>query len=313
MPRLNRSTPSRSACPFLVALLTVVSFAAGSAHAAVGEAGFAFLKVGVGARAMGLGSAFVALADDPTALQWNPAGLAAAHDGIAVTAMHNEWIEDFRQEYAAITGPIGPGTAGASFTGFYTSELERRDDTGVLTGHFGFNDIAATFGYGATVAPGLDAGAAVRYIREMIDSEDATSVAIDLGGRYRVRETGLSLGAAIQNLGGEATFISESFPLPRTIRAGAAYGRALGSSGHRALITTEYRKARGDDGKFHVGGEFGFNDWMALRAGAKFGYDDQDLSFGLGVVRGVIRFDYAILPIGSSLGSSHFFSIGANL
>ena len=313
MPRLNRSSPSRSAGLFLVAFVTAACIAPGGAHAAVGEAGFAFLKVGVGARAMGLGSAFVALADDPTALQWNPAGLAAAHKGIAVTAMHNEWIEDFRQEYAAISGPIGPGTAGASFTGFYTSELERRDDTGVLTGHFGFNDIAATLGYGATVAPGFDAGASVRYIREMIDSEDATAVAIDLGGRYRVRETGLSMGAAIQNLGGEATFVSESFPLPRTVRAGAAYRHALGSSGHNALLSTEYRKARGDDGKFHVGGEFGFRDWLALRAGAKFGYDDQDLSFGLGVVRGVIRFDYAILPIGSNLGSSHFFSIGANL
>ncbi len=313
MPRANRSTPRRSAGLFAIALVLAGSLAAGSAHAAVGEAGFAFLKVGVGARAMGLGSAFVAVADDPTALHWNPAGLAAAHKGVAVTAMHNEWIEDFRQEYAAISGPVGPGTAGASFTGFYTSELERRDDTGVLIGHFGFNDIAATLGYGATVARGFDAGASVRYIREMIDSEDATSVAIDLGGRYRVPDTGLSLGAALQNVGGEATFVSESFPLPRTIRAGAAYRHALGASGNSALLTTEYRKARGDDGKFHVGGEFGFRDWLALRAGAKFGYDDQDLSFGMGVVRGVIRFDYAILPIGSNLGSSHFFSIGANL
>jgi hypothetical protein len=313
MSRANRSNQRRFAGWILVALLLAGSVAAGRARAEVGEAGFAFLKVGVGARAMGLGSAFVAVADDPTALQWNPAGLAASHRGIAVTAMHNEWIEDFRQEYAAVTGPIGPGTAGASFTGFYTSELERRDDTGVLTGHFGFNDIAATLGYGATLARGLDAGASVRYIREMIDSEDATSVAFDLGGRYRLKETGLTLGAALQNLGGEATFVSESFPLPRTLRAGAAYRRAIGSHEHSALLTTEYRKARGDDGKFHVGGEFGFRDWLALRAGVKFGYDDQDVSFGLGVIRGAIHFDYANQPNGSNLGSSHYFSIGANL
>ena len=36
----------------------------------------AFLEIGVGARAMGMGGAFVALADDGTAFQWNPSGLA---------------------------------------------------------------------------------------------------------------------------------------------------------------------------------------------------------------------------------------------
>ena len=34
-----------------------------------------FLSHGVGARALGMGSAFVAIADDATATYWNPAGL----------------------------------------------------------------------------------------------------------------------------------------------------------------------------------------------------------------------------------------------
>ncbi len=310
---MHRTMPKPYAGRIHVILLLVGALAAPSARAAVGEAGFAFLKIGVGARAMGLGSAYVAVADDPTALYWNPAGLAATRSGIAVTAMHNEWIDDFRQEYAAVAGRVGPGTLGASFTGFYTSELERRDDTGVLTGHFGFNDIAATLGYGGTVAQGLDAGGTVRYIREMIAEENATTVAVDLGGRYRWRDTGLSAGVAIQNLGGEATFVSEAFPLPRTVRAGVAYRRPIATAQGNALLTTEYRKARGEDGRFHVGGEFDYREWLALRAGIKFGYDEQDVSFGLGVARGRLRFDYAILPVGANLGASHFFSVSANL
>jgi len=283
------------------------------ALASTGEAGFAFLKIGVGARAMGMGSAFVALADDPTALHWNPAGLAGARDGVRLTAMHNEWIDDFRQEYVAVSGPLGPGSLGASFTGFYTSELERRDDTGTLTGHFGYNDIAATFGYGLRVAPRADAGLAVRYIREMIADENASTVAFDLGGKFALRETGLTFGAAVQNIGGAASFNAESFPLPLTIRGGAAYRRSIAAAQGSALLSTEYRKARGEDGRFHLGGEYSYREWLSFRAGAKFGYDEQNVSFGLGVARGPIHFDYALLPVGANLGSSHLFSLSAKL
>lgn len=313
MSRSNRMIARRFWTGALLALLALAPVAAPYAHAANGEAGFAFLKIGVGARAMGMGSAYVAIADDPTALHWNPAGLASAHEGIRLTAMHNDWLDDFRQEYAAASLPLGPGTFGASFTGFYTSELERRDETGTLTGHFGFNDIAATFGYGVNLAPGAAAGLAVRYVRELIADENASSFAFDLGGRYEVRSTGLSIGAAVQNIGGEAKFTAESFPLPRTIRGGAAYRREIKALQGTGLISTEFRKALGEDGRFHLGGEYAYHDWLALRAGTKFGYDDQDVSFGLGITRGRIGFDYALLPIGANLGSSHLFSISAKL
>ena len=318
MLRLARSlaSPLRTralAASLLAALVLAGAMGAGRALAATGEAGFVFLKIGVGARAMGMGSAYVAVADDPTALHWNPAGLASSREGIRLTAMHNEWIDDFRQEYVAVSGPVGPGTAGASFTGFYTSELERRDETGTLTGHFGYNDIAATIGYGLRVAPGADAGLAIRYIREMIADENASTVAFDLGGKFAVRKTGLVFGAAVQNVGGEASFDQESFPIPLTIRGGASYRRAIASIQGSALLTTEYRKARGEDGRFHLGGEYSYRDWLSFRAGAKFGYDEENVSFGLGVARGPIHFDYALLPVSSNLGSSHLFSLSAKL
>ena len=100
--------------------LSGVVLAPGQALAAAGKPGFAFLKVGIGARAMGMGSAYVALADDPTAVYWNTAGLAGSEDA-QVTVMHNEWIQDFRQEFAAVSRPLGKGAAGFGISGLIRS------------------------------------------------------------------------------------------------------------------------------------------------------------------------------------------------
>ncbi|MEW6609072.1 MAG: hypothetical protein AB1414_16785 [bacterium] len=59
--------------PFLI-LLGLLSVQ--KVEAKAGKTSYSFLKIGIGARALGLGSAFVGLADDPTAIYWNPAGLS---------------------------------------------------------------------------------------------------------------------------------------------------------------------------------------------------------------------------------------------
>jgi len=253
----------------------------------------------------------VALADDPTALYWNPAGLGSV-EGAQVTVMHNEWIQDFRQEFAGVSRSFGSGAAGFGVSGFYSSEFEQRDDVGNLTGHFGFNDIAVTGAYAHRFAHHATGGVAVKYIHEMIDEETASAIAFDLGAKMALGSSGVSVGAAIQNLGGEAKFITESFPLPRTIRAGAALQRGLGEKA-KGVLSAEFRQARGDDSRFHLGGELEYKDRVALRAGAKFGYDDESMSFGLGLIQHRFHFDYALVPFSSNLGTTHFVSINARL
>ncbi|HYR52611.1 MAG TPA: PorV/PorQ family protein [Candidatus Dormibacteraeota bacterium] len=291
--------------------LTGIALAPGQPLAA-GNPGFAFLKLGVGARAMGMGSAYVALADDPTALYWNPAGLAGA-EGAQLIVMHNEWIQDFRQEFAGVSRQLGRGTAGFGVSGFYTSEMEKRDDVGNLIGHFGFNDFAVTGAYAHRLPQGGAAGLAVKFIREMIDQETATAVAFDLGGRLPLGRSGVSLGAAVQNLGSDAKFITESFPLPRTVRAGAAITRSIPSVEGSGTLSAEFRKAKGEDSRFQIGGELGVKRHVALRAGAKFGYDEESMSFGLGLMQHRWAFDYALVPLSSNLGTTHFVSVSARL
>ena len=61
----------------------------------VGTSSGAVLKIGVGARATGLGESFVAVANDPTAIFWNPAGLASIQRQ-EVSLSHLEWPADIQ-------------------------------------------------------------------------------------------------------------------------------------------------------------------------------------------------------------------------
>ena len=81
----------------------------------VGEAGAQFLKIGVGARACAMGEAFVAVADDPTAIYWNPAGLRQLSK-IEILGMQSFWLMDMGYQYlaAVIPLPLGFGTLGAA-------------------------------------------------------------------------------------------------------------------------------------------------------------------------------------------------------
>ncbi|HEY7726819.1 MAG TPA: PorV/PorQ family protein [Candidatus Eisenbacteria bacterium] len=290
------------------------AFIPGRASAA-GESGFAFLKVGIGARAMGMGGAYVAEANDPTAVYWNPAGLSGL-GGTQVTFMHNEWIQDFRQDFAGVAVPAfarGAGGIAVGLSTFYSDELERRSDTGVLLGHFGFNDLLATGSVAYPITPAFTGGLSAKYVREMIDQENAASVAFDIGGRYVVPRTAFALAAAVQNVGTDAKFETESFGLPRTIRVGASNEWSFATAHSGARLSGEFRKSTGEDSRVQLGGEFTYKETASLRAGYKFGYDEERASFGLGLSRDRFTFDYALVPLSADLGSTHFFSLTARL
>src|SRR5437867_5528229 len=69
-----------------------------------GTSSATFLKIGVGARATGLGEAFVAVANDPSAVYWNPAGLASVlHQEVLFS--HVSWPADVSYEHVAWVVP----------------------------------------------------------------------------------------------------------------------------------------------------------------------------------------------------------------
>jgi hypothetical protein len=312
-------------------ILTLALALPGVALAGPGETGLAFLRVGVGTDAVGMGNAYTSQVTDATATYWNPAGLARTN-GTDVFLMHNEFIADLRMEYAAVARTFGRHGLGLSFNGLFTSDLVGRDENGEITGDVGYNDLALTLGYAYMVNDALSVGVSGKYLREFIGDPAATEdhvasgLAMDVGAQYHTGR--FLLGLTAQNLGSDLSFnevqvISQSgpgdlvggeaFSLPVAVQGGVTFRPEWNVFQGGVEVALEARQV--NDGTFstHVGARYAYRDLAALSVGYRSGLDTEDVSFGLQLKREKLRVGYAFVPFSDDLGNSHRLSLGYHM
>lgn len=312
-------------CTAFLFLLAAPVYCAGP-----GTSAAAFLNLGFGARPLGLGEAFVAMADDVSAVHYNPAGLAfspgvAAQQGTRryeLLASHAMHIQDIRMsQFGLLARPWG-----FSVTHLALDGIERRtSETAQAEGNFGASDLLMGFSYGKRLPNlGLGLGITGKYIRQSIGEFSATAYAADLGALYRVPGMPVSVGASLVNLGTKVTFVERGFPLPLTLRVGASYGMTA-SFPH--ALTMQVDLPRDNNPALRLGMEYlGFGPF-ALRAGyrttstaqraAALGKALGSSAPGLAEFYGMFmgagfrskygNMDYTLLPYGE-LGNAHRFS-----
>lgn len=206
------------------ALLSLVSgVMVPSARADAGTSGGQFLKIGVGAKAVGMGEAYSAIADDASAIFWNPAGIARIRN-TDVSATHISYFQDITYQYLACARAVSPvDSLGVMVNYLSMPSITKYDNLGnELSDSYAPADLAATMSWGRMLSPVFAAGVNIKYVSSSIDTESASTVAADLGAFYQCTPR-LSLAAAVRNMGGEMKFISEADPLPLTARLGSAY------------------------------------------------------------------------------------------
>lgn len=252
-----------------------------------------FLEVETGARAMGMGGAFVAVADDVTTLHWNPAGLARL-EGYHFFGMRTSvYGVDGIVEDSAMAG-YGSGSLGVA-AGWMRTGAEDL-----------YNEDTMLLGYGmATPIEGLDAGITLKrfsvdapgydyYNDPSFDPDGDAGYAADLGLIYRSGQW--SAGAAARNLGEPELQLIETTdttdPIYTELRFGGSY-----LFREAMLISAEYRVPRDApayyDSKhsFNLGTEIWFYDAFALRTGMNGGR----ITAGLGVKGKHFQVDVALL------------------
>lgn len=209
-------------------LILVICLAAGSAIPAGaaddGDAGLAgaFLNYGVGARGLGMGRAFAGIADDATAVYWNPGGLPLVHQNQAIL-QYGRLIDGNGYQYLGYDH-IFPyiGTLGLGMVYFSQGTAEETNTYGDVTGDFSNSQLGFLLGFGTDVTPELAAGATVKIVNQAMASKSATGLGLDLGLMYRPF-TFLNIGLAFQNLVAPAikmVEVEERYPMNMVIGLG---------------------------------------------------------------------------------------------
>lgn len=286
----------------------------GLAGLARGAETAAFLDIGVGARAQGMGGAYTALADDASAVYWNPAGLAHL-DKREIAISHSELGLSAREDFLAYAHPTPRGTFAAGAAYLSQGTIAGRDALGRPTGGYEASDAALTGSYGVKTDY-ADVGASVKYVRSHIASAEAQGLAADAGLRREIDGAGpgrLFLGAALRNAGPGLKYDAQRNDLPLRLAAGAAY--SLSSGRTFAFELQSAPRGGGVDAGF--GAELKVLEGGVLRLGYSTknaaadgsGFDAaRGLTVGLGLERAGYRFDYAAQAAGE-LGATHRFTL----
>lgn len=284
----------------------------------VGTTAYSFLKIGVGARAVALGGAFTGLADDESALYYNPAGLVSTGKR-AVTTSYVNYLSDIQSGFV---GYIHPYTEtqrfGVAVNYFNYGSFTGLDQTGAPTGDFTPSDLALAVSYAAGFKGGLQVGLSSRFVFEKIDSLSSTGLMFDLGALYKFKDGRTQAGVALQNAGFQLSGLTSMHKddLPVVVRVGFAHFLR----GLPLVFAADVAKPVDNDFHIDVGAEFlqlkpvylrlG---WSSIGSAIRTSSDNNKLAGfagGFGVIYQKYEIDYAFVPY-ADLGSAHRVTVAA--
>ncbi len=305
-----------------------------------------FLEIPIGAPAIAMGSAFVSVANDATALYWNVAGTAELRKN-EVVALHSNWLADTNLDFAGIVLALGNfGNIGFSVTSLTMGDMVVRtellpDGTGEF---FSASDLAAAVSYSRKLTDRFSIGFSGKYIRQAIWHESATAFAIDAGTTFRTDLfSGMVIGASITNFGSKMQLSGrdtrrfgridetklgsneripfnvelDSWNLPLLLQFGVSTN-LIKTENQRWTVAIDALHPSDDYESVNIGTEFAIGEFLFLRGGYQSLFLDNvegGLSFGVGIKSHMlfsnasIKADYGFREMGR-LENVHVFSFG---
>ncbi len=269
------------------------------------------MRIPVGARAIAMGEAFVAVADDAQSLFWNPGGICVARAPSVYTS-HLFYFDQTSIDTLATTRPTLWGGVAAG-TRWLTGPSLAKIKNNATIGEFTPLERTAEFGL-ALGKKQFGIGMTGRYYESLIGSQKAIALMGDLGVLQTFQEGRYSWGLALQNIGSPFGFGSDNASHSRTARLwriGAGY-----QPNNHFLLTVEHQKPRCLQGETHAGFEFRLTPGFAVRSGYLYQpkqytktsdtFDNWRFGTGMRIRNLHVDYAYAMTP---SLGASHHISL----
>ncbi|MBN1997932.1 PorV/PorQ family protein [candidate division KSB1 bacterium] len=298
----------------IIALLLSGSLLFADEVTKVGTTALGFLNIDVGSRAVGMGGAYVSIANDATAMFWNPAGIAKS-DKMEAVFHHSDWIADINFNYIAAVLPIaGIGNFGINATALSMPDMERTTlDSPEGTGEmFSAGSMAFGVAFGRSLTDRFSIGFNVKYVNESIYHSSTDGFAFDVGTQFTTQFSGLKIGMSITNYGPKVSMAgrdmltqvdinpnvagnnenmnaylkTDAFDLPLMFRVGMAIDMLKGIGNSNLILSADALHPNDDVESVNVGAEYVFNNILALRGGytSLFAEDfEAGLSFGGGI------------------------------
>jgi hypothetical protein len=289
---MKEDSPMKRLC-VLTSILLMVCLAFQVSEAQNRKAGInaaAFLKIGVGARQVGLGSAVTSVSGDVNNMYWNPAGIALTKDqSLQASFTYNKWFADLTQSAAAVSYNIKDiGTVGLGFMTFGLSgipadrdvypgnaALEALQIDEATSSTYDYRDMVMQLTFARNITDQLSLGVTVKYISEKIDDQSASSVAFDFGSVYNIGVLDWKIGARLSNLGSDIKFYDFGAQIPLTFSLGTSM-IPYKDDMNQILLTVDGVKPQDGMQYYFLGGEYMFMNMVAIRGGYKFNYTGVD-------------------------------------
>lgn len=232
----------------IIVLIALMIVTAPALQAQVGITAVPFLQIEPDSRASGMGNTGVAIADNASAVYWNPAGLAFQNQN-QISVTHANWLPAFNADlfYDYLAGTYHHpdiGTFGGHITYLNMGEQIRTDETGMDRGRFRSFELSAGLSYGFKLSEKFSLGTGLRFIYSSLadgnvseqEINPGASVGVDIAALYKSRK-GFSAGINLANFGPgiQYTDNAQTDPLPTTLRAGWAYKLSFDKNGINTL------------------------------------------------------------------------------
>ncbi len=246
---------------FRLLMVSIIFAAAGKSLYAQGEAAVPFLELAPDSRAGGMGESGGGLADNSSAIFWNPAGLAF-QTGTEVSITHSNWLPQFhldlfydyltyKQYFEELNGTVSASITYMNFGSFIRTGPDSPDPIGT----FNAFDAALTIGYATKITPEWGLGFNFRLIHSQLSNQPtaqeqgsgvATSISFDVAAMWRpidFLDGRFSTGVNISNLGPKIYYIdrTQADPIPTNFRLGFAY-KILDDDFNSLIYTLDFSK-----------------------------------------------------------------------